>query len=252
MAVDGGCKGGSFVNDEGTRGDKFVRGRSPGPRLAGIRDREGNPPALSARRNSVVLWPARIQAHQMRRSGCWLRIAGVLGLGGWIFGALAAAEVTGPKPLRYDWDVSSGVLWKVGGGATPLSYVVTPLIISLRIPPINERPWAGGTLVFRSRFSLLIEPIIRGPEHSFVGVAAAGELEWRTVSGRFAGFFAAGGGFGWMDSKGYEIAGAQGQDFNLNWLAHGGVRFRTRWGWRWSVLRDERSRCPRWHPRGAR
>jgi lipid A 3-O-deacylase len=171
----------------------------------------------------------------MRRSGCWLKIAGGLGLGGWMLGTLVASEVPAPKPLRYDWEISSGVLWKVGGGATPLTYVVTPLIISLRIPPITERPWAGGTLVFRSRFSLLLEPIIRGPEHSFVGVAAAGELEWRTASGRFAGFFASGGGFGWMDSKGHEIAGAQGQDFNLNWLAHGGLRFRPRPGWQYSA-----------------
>ena len=86
---------------------------------------------------------------------------------------MAAAD-SAPPATRYDWDVSSGVLWKVGGGATPLSYTLVPLIISLKIPPISERPWAGGILMLRSRFSLLIEPIVRGPEHSFVGTAAAG------------------------------------------------------------------------------
>jgi hypothetical protein len=55
------------------------------------------------------------------------------------------------------------------------------------------------------------------------------------LEGRFELFFASGGGFGWMDSKGYEIAGGQGQDFNLNWLIHAGVRYRASSGWRYSA-----------------
>jgi lipid A 3-O-deacylase len=38
-----------------------------------------------------------------------------------------------------------------------------------------------------------------------------------------------------MDSKGYEVPGGQGQDFNLNWLIHAGVRFRTAHAW-WASL----------------
>lgn len=151
----------------------------------------------------------------------------------------AAVTRAGPAPLaveapaapRYELEAMTGVLWKVGGGATPLSYTLLPQIISLRIPPIGERPFWGGTLMMRSRFSLLIEPIVRGPEHSFLGVAAAGELEWRNASERFAAFFAAGGGFGWLDSKGYDVPGGQGQDFNLNWLMHGGARYRMKDEW---------------------
>ena len=173
----------------------------------------------------------------MSRTTGWLKIASWLALSGcgWPVPANAAQDAFTPPRSRYEWDVASGVLWRVGGGATPLSYTVLPQIITLKIPPIRELPWAGGTLVYRTRFSLLVEPIVRGPEHYFIGTAAAGDLEWRNSSGRFAVFFAGGGGFGWMDSKGYEVAGGQGQDFNLNWLAHGGVRFRTRWGWRWSL-----------------
>ena len=89
--------------------------------------------------------------------------------------------------------------------------------------------------MLRSRFSLLLEPIVVGPEKFYLGLAAAGELEWRHPSNRFEAFFASGGGFGWMDSKGYEIAGGQGQDFNLNWLVHTGIRYRTKSGWRWSA-----------------
>jgi lipid A 3-O-deacylase len=137
--------------------------------------------------------------------------------------------------MRYEWEVATGVFWSVGGGATPLAYVLTPVIVSLRIPPINERPLGNGILVFRSRFSLLLEPIITGPEHYYLGVAAAGELEWRQLEGRWSAFFASGGGFGVMDSKGYEVVGGQGQDFNLNWLIHLGARYRTPSGWQWAA-----------------
>src|SRR5688500_1458863 len=93
-----------------------------------------------------------------------------------------AAEGVEPKEKvtepRYEWEVMTGVLWKVGGGATPLTYTVLPQIVSLKIPPLVERPWRGGTLVFRSRFSLLLEPIVVGPESVYVGLAAAGEIEW--------------------------------------------------------------------------
>jgi hypothetical protein len=136
---------------------------------------------------------------------------------------------------RYEWEVTTGVLWKVGNNATPLTYLLLPQIVSLKIPPFAERPWLGGTLVLRSRFSLLVEPIVRGPENFYLGLAAAGEFEWRHPSGRFDAFLAGGGGFGWLDSKGYEVLGAQGQDFNLNWLVNGGVRYRTTSGWRWSA-----------------
>jgi|SRR5688572_5972826 hypothetical protein len=136
---------------------------------------------------------------------------------------------------RYEWEVMTGVLWKVGGGATPLSYALLPQIVSLKIPPLLTRSWAGGTMVLRSRFSFLLEPIITGPETVYLGVAAAGELEWHHPTNGLELFFASGGGFGWMDSRGYEIAGAQGQDFNLNWLIHSGVRYRTASGWRWSA-----------------
>ncbi len=138
------------------------------------------------------------------------------------------------KPV-YEWEAMTGLLWKVGGGATPLTYMVFPQIISLKIPPITERPWLGGTLVFRSRFSLLQEAILRGPENYYLGVAAAGEIEWRDPSGQFDTFFASGGGFGWMDSRGNQVSGGQGQDFNLNWLVHTGVRYRTPTGWVWSA-----------------
>jgi lipid A 3-O-deacylase len=38
-----------------------------------------------------------------------------------------------------------------------------------------------------------------------------------------------------MNSKGYEIIGGQGQDFNLNWLIHVGARYQIASGWRCSA-----------------
>lgn len=137
--------------------------------------------------------------------------------------------------MRWEIDVSSGVLWKVGGGATHLPYVIAPQMVTFKIPPISQRSWANGTLMLRSRFSLLLEPVVRGPEHFFAGATAAGELEWRDRRERVAWFFASGGGFGWLDSKGHEVAGGQGQDFNLTWLIHSGVRIRTRENWLFSA-----------------
>ena len=166
-----------------------------------------------------------------------LGLIGWIGLAaGWLAAQAAAAEDAPLTPnLRYELDYTTGIFWKVGGGATPLSYTLLPQIITLKIPPIHEWPCGDGTLVMRSRFSLLLEPIIHGPEDYYLGLAAAGELEWRDSSRRFTAFFASGGGFGWMNSKGYQVPGAQGQDFNLNWLIHSGVRYRTSEDWQWSL-----------------
>jgi lipid A 3-O-deacylase len=192
--------------------------------------------------NEVASSPIDGLRHRMLltcRSPAWFRPAALLALCGCLRSLAAADSVEIPvsslEVLRYEWEVSSGVLWSVGGGATPLDYVLTPVIVSLRIPPVFERPLGGGILVHRARFSLLMEPIVTGPEHYYFGAAAAGELEWRQRVGRWSALFAAGGGFGVMDSKGYEVAGGQGQDFNLNWLINLSAKYRARSGWQASA-----------------
>jgi hypothetical protein len=123
----------------------------------------------------------------------WLGLAA-----GWLAGRAVAADAPLTPNLRYELDYSTGIFWKVGGGATPLSYTLLPQIITLKIPPIHEWPCGDGTLVMRSRFSLLLEPILHGPEDYYLGLAAAGEVEWRDSSRRFTAFFASGGGFGFQ------------------------------------------------------
>lgn len=138
-----------------------------------------------------------------------------------------------PAPLAYDpvqhweFDFESGVLWHVTGTATRLDYVEQPQIFTVKTPLVGDiRPLAGGDLVMRSRFSLLVEPIVEGPEHHYIGFSASGILEWWDRPRTRALFFSSGGGFGGLDSKGYEIAGAQGEDFNFNWFVYAGGRLR--------------------------
>jgi lipid A 3-O-deacylase len=127
---------------------------------------------------------------------------------------------------HWEFDYESGVLWKFTGDATPLTYTLIPQILTVQSPLVgNPVAFAGGELVIRNRFSLLVEPISTGPEHHFFGITASGDIEWWDRRRTRSIFFAAGGGAGWLDSKGHEIKGAQGEDFNLTWLAYPGVRF---------------------------
>ena len=146
--------------------------------------------------------------------------------------ALARADGSGAAAEPYDptlhWEVNyeTGVLWRVTGSATPLAYTVLPQILTAESTRVGTaRPLAGGDLVLRNRFSLLVEPISMGPEHHFIGGTASGVMEWWDKRRTRALFFAAGGGVGWLDSKGHTVSGGQGEDFNFTWLAYPGVRF---------------------------
>jgi lipid A 3-O-deacylase len=124
-----------------------------------------------------------------------------------------------------EMDYESGLLWRVTGSGTPLTYTLLPQIISVKSPMNGDaRTFSWGVLVIRNRFSFLYEPIATGPEHHFVGVTASGVMECWNTRRTLAFFFSSGGGFGWLDSKGHQIKGAQGEDFNFTWFAYPGVR----------------------------
>jgi hypothetical protein len=126
-------------------------------------------------------------------------------------------------------DYESGVFWRVTGSGTPLTYSLLPQIISVK-GPLNGDPrtYSWGVLVLRNRFSFLYEPIAIGPEHHFTGATASGIMEAWNTQRTHALFFSSGGGFGWLDSKGHQIKGAQGEDFNFTWFAYTGLRFMFR------------------------
>ena len=146
-----------------------------------------------------------------------MRTAGLFILGFALACAPLALADDAPAAAVYDpvqhWEVDyeTGVLWRVTGSATPLSYTVLPQILTVKSPLVGTiRPFFGGDLVIRNRFSLLVEPISQGPEHHFIGTSASGIMEWWDRARTCSLFFAAGGGFGWLDAKGHEVAGGQG------------------------------------------
>ena len=107
--------------------------------------------------------------------------------------SLARADGTETLVAPYDpvqhWEIDyeSGLIWRFSGDATPLSYTLEPQILTVKSPLVGTvRPFFGGDLVMRNRFSLLVEPISMGPEHHFIGTSASGDMEWwdraRTLS----------------------------------------------------------------------
>jgi hypothetical protein len=134
-------------------------------------------------------------------------------------------ETPSRDPIDHcEFAFETGVMWKLGGGATPLAYTFLPQMLTIKIPPRFRFKVAGGDLILRSRFSLLIEPIIKGPETHYIAADGAGSLEWWSHDRNTNIFFASGGGMGGMNSKGYEIRGGQGQDLNFNWLLYLGAQ----------------------------
>ena len=123
---------------------------------------------------------------------------------------------------EFDWE--SGVLWRIGHDATPLNYTVLVEQLTFKSPPVFDFKVAGGDLVLRNRLSILIEPIVVGPEDYYFGAAGSGSIEWWNASRSFSMFLALGGGYGYMNSKGHTISGGQGRDFNFNWFAYAGFR----------------------------
>jgi len=145
-----------------------------------------------------------------------------------VFSCRAGAEESAALAAPYDptehWEVDyeTGLLWKFSGDATPLSYTFLPQILTFKSPRVGTaRPFFGGDLVMRNRFSLLGEPIIAGPEHHFIGGSASGIMEWWDKPRTRALFFASGeASAGWTARA--TRSGGQGEDFNLNWLAYAG------------------------------
>ena len=120
-------------------------------------------------------------------------------------------------------DVETGVLWQAGHN-TPLSYRLVPTQLSWRSRPVHflRRDFeSGASLVVRHRLTLLTTWIQDGPESHYVALAGSPSIELWNKTRTTSHFGGAGGGFGWVDSRG--VRGGQGQDFTFNWFARAGV-----------------------------
>lgn len=123
---------------------------------------------------------------------------------------------------RWTVDYESAVLWRVTG-KPDIPYVELPQMLSVRTPQTARVEVGGHDLTMRSRFSLLVVPIARGPESLYVGASAGPSLEYWVAENKACWYAGAGGGCGVIDSTG--VPGGQGQDFTLNWYATGGFRY---------------------------
>jgi len=143
------------------------------------------------------------------------------------FAWLAACTPTGqPAPShpsdKWAMDAESAAIWGIRN-STPLHYALLPQMISARTPQHGQWTVGGHELTMRSRFSLLVEPVARGPESLYVGVSAGPSFEYWFAGDKACWYAGAGGGCGVIDST--DVPGGQGQDFTLNWYATTGVRY---------------------------
>ena len=123
----------------------------------------------------------------------------------------------------WEWTLESGYLWNVGHN-TEIDYEIIPTQLTLR-SPVAWTLWedeTGAKLVVRNRFSALFEAITKGPEDTYIGLAAAPSIEYWFPSQKTSAFFSIGGGFGWTNSSGGEQG--LGQDFTFNWFSQLGLR----------------------------
>ena len=130
-------------------------------------------------------------------------------------------------PLEH-WEIGyeTAALWSFGGNATPLNYVFLPQIITIKTRSVLDFKLGDSRLVVRNRLSFLGEAIVEGPESYFFGVTCGASIEWWNQPRTFSVFLSAGGGVGVLDARGYDVPGGQGQDFNLTWYVHSGLRYR--------------------------
>ena len=123
---------------------------------------------------------------------------------------------------RWSLDTDVGGIWRVGTN-TNLDYFVVPASISLRTPVHFKMDLGEGTLLVRSRGTLLTEWIAKGPEDYYFGFSASPSLEYWLPSKRTEIHFSIGGGIGYVNHK-EGVTGAQGRDKTYNWFMLAGMR----------------------------
>ncbi len=131
-----------------------------------------------------------------------------------------------PEDL-WSFDVETASIWRISHN-TNINYTVLPQIFSLRSKAFLQTTFLNHELTLRNRFSLLIEPIAKGPESIYVGLSAAPSIEYWLQPHELCWFTSVGGGFGLIDSG--DVPGGQGRDFTLNWYASMGLRYYVRPG----------------------
>lgn len=128
--------------------------------------------------------------------------------------ALAVAVFAAEPAAERPWEssaltVESGMLWEIGSG-TPIAYRLVPTQFSWRSAEFLGHGFPDGSrIVIRHRLALIGTWIENGPESHYVGISGSPSVEWWDRTGKWSLFTGAGGGFGWIDSRG--VKGGQGR-----------------------------------------
>ena len=142
-----------------------------------------------------------------------------------LLAAVGLCQAADKEHPAESWEVTfeSGYLENIGSN-TPLDYEIVPTQLTFRSPTVLN--WFAGDdgsrLIVRSRFSLLAESIVKGPEDFYFGINGAPSIEYWFPNEKTSIFYSIGGGVGWTNST--SVPGGQGQDFTLNWFSQLGLR----------------------------
>ena len=138
-------------------------------------------------------------------------------------GSAFASSMNALEPPRFELAVESAYL--LGFINSPHSYEIGAEFLTARVRwgVRQSDGWLRGYNQFY--FSAVAAPIFRGIENHYFGINAGPRYNFVRPGSRFAAFFSAGVGLGWIDSQ-PEIYSGQGQDFTFNIVGAVGVTYR--------------------------
>ena len=135
-------------------------------------------------------------------------------------------ELDGP---RFEFAAESAYLLGVFGN--PHSYEIGAQFVTgrLRLGAVRGDNWLHG--YHQAYFSVMAEPIFRGPENYYYGFSMGLRYNFVRPGGRIIPYISGGVGAGAIDSH-PDLRGAQGQDFTFNILTAAGVSCRLNDCWK--------------------
>ena len=130
-----------------------------------------------------------------------------------------------------NFEVATDTAYMLGIIGNPNSYEVAAQFFTARWRwgVIERDSWLQGyNQVYAT---LMVEPIIRGPEDFYYGISLGFRYNFAKPGARFVPYVSGGVGLGWLDSHA-NIYGAQGQDFTFNILTATGFAYKVNDHWK--------------------
>ena len=130
-----------------------------------------------------------------------------------------------------DFEVATDTAYMLGIIGNPNSYEVAAQFFTARWRwgGVERDSWLQGyNQVYAT---LMVEPIIRGPEDFYYGISLGFRYNFAKPGARLVPYVSGGIGLGWLDSHA-NIYGAQGQDFTFNILTATGFAYKVNDHWK--------------------